>query len=131
MVVEARVHVRRMVPQDLESDEEVKIEFLFLCVPCSLDSGIKSADDRAPAKFLSNPTPYTLHPTPYTLHPTPYTLHPTPLHPIPYILHPSRFESVPEADQNVLRDCQAGTGPPHFAGVGCRVRDVCRAEGVG
>ena len=32
MVVEARVHVRRMVPQDRESDEELKIEFFFVCV---------------------------------------------------------------------------------------------------
>ena len=32
MVFEARVHVRRMVPQDRESDEELTIE--FLCCVC-------------------------------------------------------------------------------------------------
>jgi hypothetical protein len=32
VVVEARVYVRRMVPQDRESDEELKIEFFVLCV---------------------------------------------------------------------------------------------------
>ena len=34
MVVEARVYVRRMVPQDRESDEELKIEFLFCVCVC-------------------------------------------------------------------------------------------------